>query len=117
MFILAIINRLKLSEVQKILDYDSQASAEKWCKNHGIPILIEGKGKHVHEPLVARILDKPFIDQLKEENPNNYKEVYEYVKKHNCLPPTDSNRPDFGLNDSKLSDDSKNFLNELLNGE
>lgn len=53
-------NKMKLSELGFLLEYEDERSTINWCKKHKIPVIIAGKAKYV----MSVFIDMFFKNQL-----------------------------------------------------
>ena len=73
-------DKLKLSEIAKILEVKSLRTVFSWCKKHGVATFNKGKLKFVYLVDFNLAIDSPFIESLKIKFPQNWSEIYATYK-------------------------------------
>lgn len=68
----------------KIKITDGEA-IKRWLKNKNIQIHKFPKGNYVYQVDVDCEIDKPFVKDLRNKYPNNWKEIYKRINKDNAV--------------------------------
>ena len=74
-------DKLKLTELTKILEVKNLRTTISWCKKHGVATFNKGKLKFVYLVDFNLAVDSPFIESLKIKFPQNWSEIYATYKR------------------------------------
>lgn len=71
---------IEMTELSKKLRVTDWRTAMKWCEEANIPIMLIGKKNVTYRFLAEAELDKRIIQLLKQQNPDQWEELYKYYK-------------------------------------
>jgi hypothetical protein len=111
-------DKLKLSELAKILEVKSLRTAISWCKKHGVSTFNKGKLKFVYLVDFNLAVDSPFIESLKIKFPQNWTEIYATYKRLDYEKLVELLVPQNALSRRKFSVEgnvANNFLDKMKN--
>ena len=111
-------DKLKLTELAKILEVKSLRTAISWCKKHGVATFNKGKLKFVYLVDFNLAVDSPFIESLKIKFPQNWSEIYATYKRFDYEKLVELLVPQNAISRRKFSvegDVANNFLEKMKN--
>jgi hypothetical protein len=111
-------DKLKLTELAKILEVKSLRTAISWCKKHGVATFNKGKLKFVYLIDFNLAVDSPFIESLKIKFPQNWSEIYATYKRLDYEKLVELLVPQNALSRRKFSVEgnvANNFLEKMKN--
>lgn len=111
-------DKLKLTELARILEVKSLRTAISWCKKHGVATFNKGKLKFVYLVDFNLAVDSPFIESLKIKFPQNWTEIYATYKRFDYEKLVELLVPQNALSRRKFSVEgnvANNFLNKMKN--
>ena len=76
---------LTITEVAERIKTKDNIATKKWLEKKGIKIYTDTKTHYVYEIDVAVEIDKPWVINLMERYPENWKEVYKKTVKDNAV--------------------------------
>lgn len=88
---------VEFSELMRLLGYEDERSAKKWCKQHSVPVLKIGAKKYILSQYLTQYIDNQLVIFVK-AMPNSA----EIIK----------NKPDEKL-ENKRSEAAKKFLSRI----
>lgn len=111
-------DKLKITELAKILEVKSLRTAISWCKKHGVSTFNKGKLKFVYLVDFQIAIDSPFIESLKIKFPQNWSEIYATYKRLDYEKLVELLIPQNTLSRRKFSVEgnvANNFLDKMKN--
>lgn len=76
-----IYNRISLTELRYLLDYQTITSTKTWCKRHEITIHKDGGKNYIFAYEFNRVNNEPLINDLIQKYGDRWEEAFEYAKK------------------------------------
>lgn len=76
-----IFNRISLTELRYLLDYQTPISVKSWCKRHNINIHKDGGKNYIFAYEYNRVNNEQLIKDLKQKYGSRWEEAFEYAKK------------------------------------